>query len=87
MSQAEFTGMLVGSIAMLLAVAIPIINSMLKLNTTLNRLASLIELLKKDYSSLDEKLDKVEAILDRHDSKLREIELGCVAQHPAMDRR
>ena len=87
MSQAEFTGMLVGSIAMLFAVAIPIVNSMLKLNTTLNRLASLIELLKKDYTSLDGKLEKFEAILEKHDEKLRDLELGCVAQHPAMERR
>lgn len=76
MSAEELVGPLTGALISLFAIFIPILTALLKLNTTLTRLAGLIEMIQKDTGRVEKTVEAHSQKLEAHETKISSIQYG-----------
>lgn len=74
MSATEFMGMFIGALAALLGVAVPIVTALLKLNTTLVKLSSVLEAVQKDSARHDKAFEINDARWEAHEKRLADLD-------------
>lgn len=73
MTQLEFNGMLMVAISFFLAMLIPAASIMLKVNTTLNKLIFMVDVLVK-------RIDNHDIRLDAQEDNIHNIQINCAKQ-------
>ena len=81
MSEAEFIGMLVLALVVIIGFIVSIITPMMKLNTSITKLNDTMERLLDDNETQDKRLDKhrdeiaeLKTVTTRHDTEIKELQ-------------